>query len=121
MELYQLLGKREAQDEVRARDKEKRHCEMLTVSPFACLGCPKNPWGDKEETDMETSLALAAWGAELGTYAELGILSLTTPLRPHVVRAAILALDARRDVWNRNLSIQITNCMGEMLSKMFGG
>ena len=44
-----MLGDKEGQDELRARNDTKKHCKLLVDNPSACLKCPapENPYRDE--------------------------------------------------------------------------
>jgi len=81
-ELYDLLGDRDAQERVRAKNFDEKkpgvHCRMLMQSPTACDGCPKNPFNDNKEVRNQEVLdewrSTIDYGTELLDLAQLGLI-----------------------------------------------
>jgi hypothetical protein len=66
--MYEVLGNRQAQQDIRARTPDAKHCELLMMSAHACKGCKNNP----HEADNQAARELANMNAEaLGRAYEL--------------------------------------------------
>lgn len=48
-EMYDVLGDREAQEQIREQYPDKVHCSLLKMNPHACDGCPNNPHGERKK------------------------------------------------------------------------
>jgi hypothetical protein len=59
IELYEVLGDKEKQDQIRAAHPEVAHCPELQMSPNACMGCPKNPDRKRDALDFDEQLIIA--------------------------------------------------------------
>lgn len=87
-ELYPLLGDKEAQDAVREKHADIRHCAMLRDNPSACIGCPNNPHENEAAmpVELQRALPLIEEGFRLHDLAELGLLEKPSLLEIHILR-----------------------------------
>jgi hypothetical protein len=79
--MFDALGDRKKQDEIRGARPDGRHCELLEVSPNACLGCKHNPHeGPVAEAReiLDRSRGLVSRALELADAHELRSLDVTT-------------------------------------------
>ena len=85
-ELYEVLGNRTKQEEIRQKNPDGLHCIMLQQSPTACDGCPNNPYGKSKQTKnnqmVEEWEGTISRGLELVDLAELGLIDQVSELTP---------------------------------------
>jgi hypothetical protein len=78
--LYAVLGDREAQNAIRAKHPNEKHCPMLRESANACTGCKNNPYESKERQaaikKMEAYSPLLNRAFRLHMLGELGLLKI---------------------------------------------
>jgi hypothetical protein len=88
-ELYEVLGNRTKQEEIRQKNTEGLHCVMLQQSPTACDGCPNNPYNKnvkrKNNELVEEWQGSISRGLELMDLSELGLIDQVSDLTPEEV------------------------------------
>lgn len=53
LKMYEALGDRKKQDEIREKNPDVGHCKLLLMSPTACDGCEKNPFRKKPKQEVQ--------------------------------------------------------------------
>jgi hypothetical protein len=121
--MFEVLGDREAQAEIRLAHPKVSHCEKLEINPRACIGCALNPMKPEKLEKRERIESGNHWlqaAFDLEEQARLGLLSMQAIDSTEQI---LLTATRQHQEFNRDerLAILIANKMGEILSAMFGG
>ena len=107
IKLYDVLGDRGKQDEIRKSNPDVKHCSKLIMSPTACDGCPKNPLKGKDKTEIKDRVLMLKYQRLieriliLYDYVDLGLirdLSELNPLECSLIRVIHQYYRSRRTV-----------------------
>jgi hypothetical protein len=122
-EMFEVLGNKEALEDIRLAHPTVQHCEKLEINPRACIGCALNPMKpdklEKRERIEDGNHWLQA-SFELEEQSRLGLLSMQSIDSTEQI---LLSATRQNQEFSRDerLAILIANKMGEILSVMFGG
>ncbi len=116
-EMYEVLGDREKQQEVRDRNPQGLHCLDLEVSANGCDGCPKNPVRQKssdavreERVILDENVPCLEHITALGDYVRMGLIHDLKELSPDEAFALRLTWQntrARERAWIVEMLAQV--------------
>ena len=95
LKMYDALGDRKKQDEIREKNPGASHCKLLLISPSACDGCEKNPFRTKVKEEIKDHFLVLKHSrlieriSVLYDYVDMGLirdLSELSPLEAHLLR-----------------------------------
>ena len=119
-ELYEVLGDKAAQDEIRKRHPRNPHCPKLRANPKACIGCKNNPYENPELLKRTECLEKYGYlledGKRLLTLSELGFLRDLDQLTPE----AYLLLTIMHEATTQRRMMDQAEYFAVKMSALFG-
>lgn len=120
--MFEVLGDKQAQEEIRLAHPEVAHCDKLPINARACIGCGLNPMKPEKLAKRERIEAGAIWieaARELEEQSRFGLLGINSIDSTELIllSAARQQHDFQRD---ERLAILIRNHMAEYLNKAWG-
>lgn len=120
--MFEVLGDREAQEDIRLAHPKVQHCEKLEINPKACIGCALNPMKPEKLEKRERIEAGNHWlqaSFDLEEQARLGLLSMQTIDSTEQI---LLSTSRQHQEFNRDerLAVLITNKMYEAFGPLLG-
>jgi len=115
--MFEVLGDREAQQEIRDRNPDKMHCLDLEVSANGCDGCPHNPVRNKtpdvvkkEREILEENIPCLEHVIALSDYVRMGLVRELKDLSPDEALALRMTWQhtrAREKAFNAEMMMQV--------------
>lgn len=116
-ELYAALGDRDAQEAIREKHEDVKHCPMLRFNANACTGCANNPYerDGAPVAHLQAARPILEEAMRLHDLAELGLLA-----EPLHVLALELVRVARADALRQRMHLQARLIADEVGDAFFG-